>query len=327
MSQHSSEAARVELIRTTLGKQLSHRTIVGIGDDAAVLAPSTTPFVWTIDAQVEGVHFRRDFMSLADVGYRATMAAVSDLGAMGASPIGVLAALVLPTAFSDEDLRALLDGQAEAAREIGTAIVGGNLARGTELSITTTALGESSRPITRSGARPGDTVILAGPLGLSGAGLLLLQASLGKTADRPDEHPDAAPALRAYRRPVARIDAGHAARELATAGIDVSDGLARDVGHITRDSGVSVVLEPVKLVTPELERAAKLIGADPLSLALHGGEDFALVMTAAPGRIPDGFVEIGRVVEAVDGTTGVFLVGPAGTMTAIPERGYDHFGA
>lgn len=325
MSQHSSEAARIELIRTTLGKQLSDRTIVGIGDDAAVLAPSTTPFVWTIDAQVEGVHFRRDFMSLADVGYRATMAALSDLGAMGAVPMGVLAALILPMEFSDEDLRALLDGQAEAVRELGTAIVGGNLARGTELSITTTALGESSRPIARGGARAGDSVILAGPVGLSGAGLLLLQASMGKTADRPDAHPDAAPALRAYRRPVARIAAGHAVRDVATAGIDVSDGLARDVGHIARDSGVRVVLEAAKLVTPELEKAARIVGADPLSLALHGGEDFALVMTVPPGKIPEGFVEIGRATEGAEGATGVFLVGPAGT-TAVAERGYDHFG-
>ncbi len=325
MSQHSSEAARIELIRTTLGKQLSDRTIVGIGDDAAVLAPSTTPFVWTIDAQVEGVHFRRDFMSLEDVGYRATMAALSDLGAMGAVPMGVLAALVLPMEFSDEDLRALLDGQAQAVHELGTAIVGGNLARGRELSITTTALGESSRPIMRNGAQPGDMVILAGPLGLSGAGLLVLQASIDKTKDRPDAHPDAAPAVRAYRRPVARIAAGHAVRDVATAGIDVSDGLARDVGHIARDSGVRIVLNPTKLVTPELERAARIVGADPLSLALHGGEDFALVMTVPPGKIPEGFVQIGTAIETGDGVTGVYLTGPDGSTVAVAERGWDHF--
>lgn len=326
MSQRSSEAARIELIRTTLGKQLSDRTIVGIGDDAAVLAPSTTPFVWTIDAQVEGVHFRRDFMSLEDVGYRATMAALSDLGAMGAVPMGVLAALVLPMEFSDEDLRALLDGQAQAVHELGTAIVGGNLARGRELSITTTALGESSRPIMRGGAQPGDMVILAGPLGLSGAGLLVLQASIDKTKDRPDAHPDASPALRAYRRPVARIAAGHAVRDVATAGIDVSDGLARDVGHIARDSGLSIVLDPAKLVTPELEKAASIISANPLTLALHGGEDFALVMTIPPGKIPEGFVQIGTAIEAVDGVTGVYLAGPDGSTVAVKERGWDHFG-
>jgi len=334
MAQRSSEAARIEMIRAmfdttgttgTTDTSFSKRTIVGIGDDAAVLAPGTTPLVWTIDAQVEGVHFRRDFMAMEDIGYRATMAAVSDLGAMGASPIGILAALVLPADFSDEDLSALLAGQAEASRETAAPIIGGNLARGNELSITTTVLGESSRPLTRSGARPTDTVVLAGPLGLSGAGLLLLQASMGKTKERPDEHPDAIPALRAYRRPVARIADGLAARDIATAAIDVSDGLARDVGHIARSSNVRIVLEPAKLVTGELERAARLVGADALQLVLHGGEDFALVMTVPAGQVPVGFVPIGRVLVAENGTSDVVLEGPDRTLVAVAERGYDHF--
>lgn len=327
MTHRSSEAARIELIRTMLGvglsEQTTERTLVGIGDDAAVLAPGTTPLVWTIDAQVEGVHFRRDFMTLHDVGYRATMAAVSDLGAMGASPIGILAALILPADFSDEDLRSLLAGQAEAAKETATPIVGGNLAKGTELSITTTVLGESSRPLTRSGARAGDTVVLAGPLGLSGAGLLLLQASVGKTDERPDAYPDASPALRAYRRPVARIAEGLAARDIATAGIDVSDGLARDVGHIARGSSVRIALETSKLVTPELERAARIIGADPLKLALYGGEDFALVMTVPAGEVPAGFVSIGRVLASSKGD--VVLERGDGTLEPVAEGGYDHF--
>lgn len=326
MAQRSSEAARIELIRATLSTGFSERTIVGIGDDAAVLAPGTSPLVWTIDAQVEGVHFRRDFMTLNDVGYRATMAAVSDIGAMGASPVGILAALVLPADFSDDELNLLLAGQAEAARETGTPIVGGNLARGNEVSITTTVLGESSRPLTRSGARVGDTVVLAGPLGLSGAGLLLLQASVGKTNERLDAHAAAAPALRAYRRPVARIVEGLAARDIATAGIDVSDGLARDVGHIARGSGVRIVLEPAKLVTPELERAARVVGADALQLALHGGEDFALVMTVPAGQVPEGFVAIGHVVVSEGGASDVVLAGRDGTLVAVAERGYDHFG-
>ena len=295
---------------------------MGIGDDAAVLTPSTSPLVWTIDAQVEGVHFRRDFMSMEDVGYRATMAAVSDLGAMGASPLGILAALVLPADFSDEDLRALLQGQAEAAGEVGMPIVGGNLARGSEISITTTVLGESSRPLTRSGARPGDDVVLAGPLGLSAAGLLLLQAS----SDKADERPDAAPALRAYRRPVARIADGLAARDVATAAIDVSDGLARDVGHIARASGVRIALDPAKLVTLELELAARIVGANPLSLALHGGEDFALVMTVPAGRVPAGFSSIGRVLVGVQNDGDVVLEGPGETFVPVEQRGYDHFG-
>jgi thiamine-monophosphate kinase len=325
MTQRSSEAARIELIRTLFGSSSSARTMVGIGDDAAVLTPSAWPLVWTIDAQVEGVHFRRDFMSMEDVGYRATMAAVSDLSAMGASPLGILAALVLPAEFSDEDLRALLEGQARAADEVGTPMVGGNLARGSEISITTTVLGESSRPITRSGARPGDDVVLAGPLGLSAAGLLVLQASFEKPSERPDAHADAVPALRAYRRPVARIAAGLAARDVATSGIDISDGLARDVGHIARDSGVRIALDPSRLVTPELECAARIVGANPLSLALHGGEDFALVMTVPSGQMPAGFVLIGRVLAGEQGTGDVVLDVPGQAFVPVEQHGYDHF--
>jgi thiamine-monophosphate kinase len=138
-------------------------------------------------------------------------------------------------------------------------------------------------------------------------------------------HEDASPALRAYRRPVARIAEGLAARDIATAGIDVSDGLARDVGHIARGSGVRIVLEPGKLVTAELERAARIVGADPLALALHGGEDFALVMTVPSGQVPVGFVQIGRVLTSENGTSDVVLEGADGTLVPVAERGYDHF--
>ncbi|HRI65246.1 MAG TPA: thiamine-phosphate kinase [Polyangium sp.] len=329
MTQRSSEFARIELIRSVFAAGLSKRTVVGIGDDAAVLTPNSDPLVWTIDAQVEGVHFRRGFMEIADIGYRATMAAVSDLGAMGATPVGILAALVLPTNFADDDLRALVEGQAEAAREVGAPIVGGNLARGSELSITTTVLGESSRPITRAGARVGDEVVLAGNVGLSGAGLLLLQASVGATSDLVGHlvgHLDAAPALRAFRRPVARIREGLAARDVATAGIDVSDGLAQDVGHIAQSSGVRVVLDASKLVTSELERAARLVGADPLALALHGGEDFALVMTVPSGQVPEGFVSVGRVLAKENGRGDVVLDRGDGEFVVVERRGWDHFG-
>lgn len=325
MSQPSSEAARIELIRALFASGSSPRTMLGIGDDAAVLAPGSNPLVWTVDAQVEGVHFRRDFMSMTDIGYRATMAAVSDLGAMGATPLGMLSALVLPASFSDDDLRALLEGQAEAARETGTPMVGGNLSRGSEISITTTVLGESKRPITRSGAQPGDDIVLAGPLGLSGAGLLLLQASLEAPKDPLATHADASPALRAYRRPVARIAAGLAARDHATAGIDISDGLARDVGHIAQSSGVAIALDPATLVTPELERAARLVGADPLALALHGGEDFALLMTVPSGKIPTGFVRIGRVLHGGRNAGEVVFAREDGSCVSVEQRGYDHF--
>ncbi|MRG97612.1 thiamine-phosphate kinase [Polyangium spumosum] len=320
MTARSSERARVDLLARVFGTDGSGRTMLGIGDDAAVITPGSQPLVWTVDAQVEGVHFRRDLVSMADLGYRATMAAASDLAAMGASPLGMLAGLVLPEDVSDDDLRAIAEGQHEAAQEVGTHIIGGNLARGRELSITTTVLGETPRPLGRSGAKPGEVVAIAGPLGLSAAGLVLIERGREGEAD-------AAPAVRAYRRPVARIAAGLAARDVASAAIDVSDGLARDVGHLARASGVRIALDPTALVRPALAKAATLAGADPLALALHGGEDYAVVITVPEDRLPEKeFERIGRVLPAEPGARLVTLEQPDGTLVPIDERGYDHFG-
>jgi thiamine-monophosphate kinase len=318
MAGRSSELSRIEMLRAVLGAGAPGRTRLGIGDDAAVIGPGDEPLVWTVDAQVEGVHFRRDLMTLADAGFRATMAAASDLGAMGASPLGLLSALILPEDVDDDDLRAIAQGQREAACRVGTAIIGGNLARGRELSITTTALGEARRPLGRGGARAGDAIGVAGPLGLAAAGLLVIERGLAGRAG-------VEPALLAYRRPLARIDAGLSARDVATAAIDVSDGLARDVGHVARASGVCAVLEAEALVTPELVYAAALLGADPLALALHGGEDYAVVIAVPADAMPAGFVRMGQFEVA--GASSVMLQRSDGTRVCIEERGYDHFTA
>jgi thiamine-monophosphate kinase len=315
-----TELERVAMLRG-LFAAASPRVLEGIGDDAAVLAPSEHPLVWTIDAAVEGVHFRRDLASFEDVGYRATMAAASDLAAMGADPIALLAALVLPADVSDEDLRSLARGQRAAADAIGAPLVGGNLARGEELSITTTALGSTPRPLRRDGARPGDAVWLAGPVGLAAAGFRLLERGL------PAESAEARRAVAAWRRPAARIADGLSARAAATAGIDVSDGLARDVGHVARASGVCAVLEARAIVAADLRAAASALGEDPLELALHGGEDYALVVCAPKGEAPPaGFVVIGQC-EATDPSTSsaVVLLGEDGARRPLEERGFDHF--
>ncbi|MDI1451355.1 thiamine-phosphate kinase [Polyangium sp. 6x1] len=318
MGARSSERARIEMLSRIFGTDGSGRTILGIGDDAAVIAQGRDPLVWTIDAQVENIHFRRDLVSMADLGYRATMAATSDLAAMGASPLGLLAGLVLPEDVTDEDLRAIAEGQREAAKEVGTQIIGGNLARGREISITTTALGETPRPLGRSGAKLGEVVAIAGPLGLSAAGLALI-------GTKHENEADAAPAVRAYRRPVARIAAGLAARDVASAAIDVSDGLSRDVGHVAHASGVLVVLDLPAIVTPELERAAALLQADAYQLALQGGEDYAVVVTLPEDHIPAGFKRIGRVLPPQDGKIGVAVERTDGSYELLDERGYDHF--
>lgn len=315
----SSEWTKIALLRAAFGARAGEHVRLGIGDDAAVLAPAAEPLVWTVDASVEGVHFRRDLLSLADVGYRATMAAASDLAAMGAAPLGLLAALVLPRAITDDELAAIASGQREAADALGSAVIGGNLARGGELSITTTALGVAARPLTRAGARPGDGVWMAGPVGLAAAGLAVL-TSAGASA----RSPAADAAVRAWRRPTARIADGLRAAERAHAAIDVSDGLAQDAGHLAEASDVSIVLDAAAITSAELRAIAAEIARDPLDLALRGGEDYALVVTLAPGDRLDGFVRIGDVTER--SAARVSLRSAGGAITALDGRGFDHFG-
>jgi len=286
---------------------------LGIGDDAAVLdvAPGEQ-LVWTIDACVENVHFRPDIVGWEDVGVRSFMAAASDLAAMAARPAGALSALTLPADVSDEELMAIGRGQETAARSIGTAVIGGNLSGGAIVTVTTTLAGWTTRAPRRNGARPGDVVALSGEVGWAAAGLRLLIA-------RPELVPEddaQRHALQAFLRPVARIDEGLWAGPRATSLIDVSDGLAQDASHVAEASGLRIDLDTSLVVTPDLVAFAGRLGVDASRLALHGGEDFALLGTFAPGDVPDGFLEIGRCREG----TGVWADG-----REIALAGHDHF--
>ncbi len=317
-----SEWDRIELLRRNFRTNLNPSVLVGIGDDAAVLEGGTEPLVWTIDAAVSGVHFRRDLLSLEDIGARATMAAVSDIAAMGAVPLGVLAALILPKGFSDDDLEALAKGQQAAVTELGTQVIGGNLARGGELSITTTALGRTPRPLTRAGARPGDAIWMAGKVGLAGAGLRLLEGGAARDEARLSEAARAA--ILAFRRPRARIEAGFRARARARAAIDVSDGLGQDVGHMARASGARAILDARAIISPELAEVAAELGRDALELALFGGEDYALVIALPKGEALSGFQEIGRFEPPCE-VSDVALLRPDGSVEPVVEQGFDHF--
>jgi thiamine-monophosphate kinase len=309
----SSELARIALLRGILERG-APGVRVGIGDDAAVLDVREGGLVWTIDAQVDGTHFRLAWASWEDVGFRSYMAAASDLAAMGAEPLAALSSLVLADDVGDEALGAFARGQAAAADAVGAPVVGGNLARGTETSITTTLLGRASSPVLRSGARVGDAVYLAGQVGLAAAGLAALAANV------QDTRIDAA--LTAWRRPRARIDDGRTMASVAHAAIDVSDGLARDASHVAEASGVRVVLEAEAILAhggDALAGAAAALGRSALELALHGGEDYAIV-AFADAPIP-GFSRIGRVEPGDEG----LMLAASGSVTALEPRGYDHF--
>lgn len=290
---------------------------VGIGDDAAVLATShaASRLVWTIDEQVEGCHFRRALASWRDVGWRSFMAAASDLAAMGAVPWCALCALVLPDDLDDAALEDIARGQRDAAEAIRAPVVGGNLARGPVLSIATTLLGSCEHAVERRGARAGDGLWIAGRLGLAAAGLKVLERGF---VDHGASAPLAA-AVAAWRKPRALVAEGRAMAVVAHAAVDVSDGLARDAGHLAESSGVCIVLDEAPLLDDAtFVAAAAVLGESALDLALHGGEDYALVV-ASSVPIP-GYRRIGEVREG----KGVVLRGANGEL-AIEAKGFDHF--
>jgi thiamine-monophosphate kinase len=281
-----------------------------IGDDAAAFAaPRGDRVVASTDSALEGVHFKRTWLTLREIGYRSVTAALSDLAAMAAAPIGVLVSLQLPR-ISPRDLNSLADGIGDAVRTAGTYILGGNLTRGGVLGITTTAIGSAFAPMARSGARPGDLVYVTGQLGGPAA-------ALGALTVRKKPKP----ALRArFAHPTARIaEARWLAARGVVAAIDISDGLVSDAGHMAAASAAGIEIQAPMV---------PLIAGAFLDDGLSGGEEFELlVATRAP--LPEGefqnrfgipLTRIGRVVE-----------GPAtarvldGTKRVAARRGHDHF--
>ena len=306
------ELGRIAMLARVLGASAAG-VDVAIGDDAAVLSPPSGRLVWTIDEHVEGVHFRRDLASWREVGWRSYMAAASDVSAMGASPWCALASIVVPRDVDDAALEDVAQGQRDAADASGAPVVGGNLARGPVLSIATTLLGTCHEAVQRRGARAGDGLLLAGRVGLAAAGFRALERGLGSA-------PALAAAVLAWRAPRARVVDGLAMAGIATAAVDVSDGLARDVAHLGKASGVCVVLDERSLIEdPALLDAALALGEDALDLALYGGEDYALVATS--DRPIAGFRRIGEV----HGGSGLALRSASGERRLDP-RGFDHFG-
>lgn len=315
----SDEAARIAALTARLSPA-GAGVVLGIGDDAAVLAPLSGGIVLTVDTSIEGVHFRREWAPLRTLARRAVVAAVSDLAAMGAKPRATLVALALPADLGDDAFLALIDGTADAARETGAALVGGNLSAASELSLTTTAIGEAgARVLTRSGARIGDTVYATGVLGAAALGLAHL------TRGRAGE-PGAAVFVARWCWPVARLDEGLALVAAgASACIDVSDGLLRDLGQLCAASGVAaeVAVERLPMLAQQREQA-RALGLDAEVLALTGGEDYELVFTGAASAMLDALgTRLGRIVEGPPGA--VRALDANGQRLAVGAGGFEHF--
>ncbi|MEZ4226933.1 MAG: thiamine-phosphate kinase [Polyangiaceae bacterium] len=309
------EQGAITLLTQAFGSRA--RTLVDNGDDAVVLRAVREPVVLSVDASVEGVHFDLGRMRLADVGFRAHAAAVSDLAAMGAKPLCSLSALTLPRGFSRRSLAQLVAGQRDSATLHRCPIVGGNVARAEELTLSTTVVGTVKRPLRRDGARAGDEIWLFGDVGLSRAGLELMRATrkpaLSAGARRA--------AQAAFLRPRARVTEARRLQGRAAALIDVSDGLLQDAGHVAAASGVKLRLDwraLQRIVTDELQEIAAAFGARALEWALGGGEDYALLATGPQRHRPRG----AKVIGSVERGRGVSIPGAPAWVRQV--RGFDH---
>ena len=295
--------------------------VVGVGDDAAVLSPTAGQLVITTDAMVEGTHFRRSTTSARDLGYKAIAVNVSDIAAMAASPRAAVCALTLSGAVDAAWTIELFGGMREACDEYALWLVGGNLARGPEVTVAVTVTGEVApgRAVRRSGARPGDVLVVTGSLGGSAAGLRIAGARASSwTADERD-------ALARHLRPVARVgEAQILAGRGATAMIDISDGLALDLARLCRASGVGAEVEAAGIpVHP----------AASLKEALSGGEDYELVAAMPADACAEAADEVKEqfgvplsVIGRVTAEPGLVLVGDDGEGQPLEPSGWDHFG-
>src|SRR5690554_1419160 len=252
-------------------------TLLGPGDDAAVLAAPDGRFVVTTDVLVEGRHFRHGWGTSDDLGWRAAMQNLADVAAMGARPTAIVVGLVLPADVEVAWVLGLARGLAEACAPHGVGVVGGDLTAGDQVVIAVTAHGdlEGRSPVLRSAARPGDVVALAGTAGRAAAGLALLSRHGPTEGER-----GSAGLVASFLRPQSPLELGPAAAGAgATAMMDVSDGLLRDAGRIARASGVRIDLDPDRLApaVAALARAGESLDIDPFTWVLTGGEDHGLL--------------------------------------------------
>ena len=315
-----------ELIRRFfLQQEEGEGVLIGIGDDGAVVTQAPDrDLVAVVDTLIEGVHYPLNFPA-PDVGFRAVAVNLSDIAAMGATPKWMTLALTLSEA--DESwLTGFAAGLFEAAREYGVALIGGDTTRGTQTVISVQLLGEvrSNAILTRAGAKPGDGIYVTGTVGDAAGGLALLKDASGRDLDSDDEY-----LTRRFSRPAARVAFGASVARIATAAIDVSDGLGTDLEKLLRASGVAGTIDLALLpVSAQLRR--KFGHDQAVDFALDGGDDYELCFTAKSAdhvrlkelALPERLA-ITRIGEVGQGA-GLNCV-RGGRTAPYQDRGYRHF--
>jgi thiamine-monophosphate kinase len=313
--------AEFDLIRALVADARGHpQVLLGAGDDAAVLDGG---WVVSSDLSVEDVHFRRAWLDPGEIGARAVSVALSDLAAMAAEPVAVLVSLAgTPADHADGTLEAVGRGARAAAEAVGASLVGGDLTRSPgPLLVDVTVLGRAVAPVLRSGGRPGDELWVTGPLGGASTAIRLLDEGVAVPPPLRERLASPRPRLAAAR--------ALAATGLVHALIDLSDGLAGDAAHLAAACGARVVLDDADL--PAHPEAVTALGAGPArEQVLHGGEDYELLMAAAPGlgaragELSDALgIQLVRVGRLEPGE-GVWLRGADGALRPA-GGGWDHF--
>ncbi|MFC1706652.1 thiamine-phosphate kinase [Planctomycetota bacterium] len=327
------ERRLIAAIGAIAGRSKLPKGAIGIGDDCAVVpAEAGTEVLLEVDESIEGVHFRLDWMTAADVGHRLATQGLSDIAAMGGMPRGALLALGVPSETDVGVLLEMVEGFAQQTARFGAPLLGGNVsATGGPLHATVTVVGEieQGKSVLRTGGRAGDGVYITGFPGLARAAWHLLERGLHDRAE-------VQPALLRYRRPEPRV---HEGRFLLRSGvvsamIDVSDGIAGDLAQLVDASGVSAVVQVEDLpVSPELRAAARVLDSDPLEILLAGGDDFELLLAGpveSVDRIREDFearfgVRLTRIGWLEEGA-GVHLSSRStGVRRRLEQNSYRHF--
>ena len=305
--------------RQTVG---SRNVIAGIGDDCAVLRiPAGHEALVTTDLSLEGIHFRQDWHSAQSIGHRCLARGLSDIAAMGGVPLATFVSLALPRAQPQRWVDSFLEGLLQLARKHRVVLAGGDTAEspnGVLADIVVLGYCPRGKAVRRSGARPGDLIYVTGVLGGSASVIRAMVATPNHKL-RPRDFPS-------HFFPMPRLDAGIFLRKhkIATAMIDLSDGLSTDLAHICAESSVGAEIEAEAIPLAQLGKVKQTV---LLHLALHGGEDYELLFTApAAKKIPPRIAgvpvtRIGRITRQ----SGMSLIDEKGKRTKLAPQGWEHF--
>ena len=298
--------------------------VSGIGDDAAVIRSRSRYQVATTDCLIEGVHFEKNFLDWGALGWKALAINLSDIAAMGGTPKYALVSLALPLDTDVDDVVKLYKGMLELAKESGTIIAGGNISRASEISIHVTVVGDvpaRSRVLLRSKAKKGDLIAVTGRLGAAAGGLKTLDGTLHPTRN------DADSLKKAFWYPEPRLEIGKILVKYGIrSGMDISDGLLDDLGHILQMSKVGARIEAARI---PVHPSVAVLGFEGLNLAMNGGEDYELLFTGKMEAIEKIAAEaccpVTVIGEITRGLGKLEVFDANGNIMPIENKGWRHF--